>query len=53
LNINLEKEDLIENTDSLIEDTQKIVDFYNIRKSGVVIDDIEFLEKVKPLMKKI
>lgn len=53
LNINLEKEDLVENTDSLIEDTQKIVDFYNIRKSGVVIDDIEFLEKVKPLMKKI
>lgn len=52
LNINLEKEDLEENIESLIDDVEKIVDFYNIRKSGLTEDDISFVEKVKPMINK-
>ncbi len=52
LNINLEKEDLEENLDTLIEDVEKIVDFHNIQKSDLNIEDIEFVEKVKPMINK-
>ena len=53
LNIRVEKEDLVENLDSLIEDSGKIVDFYNIKKSGLNLEDIDFIETVKPMMKKV
>lgn len=54
LNINLEKEDLDEiNIDSLIEDVQKIVDYYNIQKSNLKTDDLIFLGKVKPMIAKM
>lgn len=53
LNIALEKESLDEeNIESLITDVEKIVDFHNIRKSGLDLDDIEFVEKVKPMINK-
>lgn len=53
LNIALEKEALEEeNIEALITDAEKIVDFYNIRKSGLKIEDIEFIEKVKPMINK-
>lgn len=52
LNINLEKEDLEENIDTLIEDVEKIVDFNNIQKSNLSISNIEFVEKVKPMINK-
>lgn len=46
MNINLEKEDLEENLDMLLEDTEKIVNFSNITRSGLDVSDIEFVEKV-------
>lgn len=53
LNIALEKESLEEeNIEELITDVEKIVDFYNIRKSGLKLEDIEFIEKVKPMINK-
>ena len=52
LNIKLEKENLIENFDSIVQDTEKIVNFSNIRKSHIDLDDMTFLEKVKPMMTK-
>lgn len=52
LNINLEKEDLEENLETLMEDVEKIVDFNNIQKSDLNIEDIEFVEKVKPMINK-
>ena len=52
LNLKIEKEDLEENIESLIEDAQKIVDYNNIKKSGLEFDNIEFVEKVKPLINK-
>lgn len=53
LNIALEKEALEEDSiDSLIADVEKIVDFHNIRKSGLKLEDIEFVEKVKPMINK-
>jgi hypothetical protein len=53
LNISLEQESLEDdNIESLITDVEKIVDFYNIRKSGLNIEDIEFIQKVKPMINK-
>lgn len=53
LNIALEKEALEENSiEDLIKDVEKIVDFHNIRKSGLKLEDIEFIEKVKPMINK-
>lgn len=53
LNIALEKELLEEDTmEGLLADVGKIVDFYNIRKSGLNLEDIEFIEKVKPMINK-
>lgn len=53
LNIALETESLDEESiEGVIADTEKIVDFYNIRKSGLKIEDIEFMEKVKPMINK-
>lgn len=53
LNIALEKESLEEeNIKTLITDVEKIVDFYNIRKSGLNLENITFIEKVKPLINK-
>lgn len=54
LNINLEKEDLEEDSiESLIEDVEKIVNYNNINKCDLNIDDIAFIEKVKPMIEKI
>lgn len=53
LNINLEQEDLEENLDTLMEDVEKIVDYYNIKKSNLNVDDIAFIEKVKPMLEKM
>lgn len=54
LNIRLEKEDLEDyNIDELIENVQKIVNYYNIKKSNLKIEDISFLEKVKPMIAKM
>lgn len=54
LNINLEQEDLDElNIDSLIEDVQKIADYYNIKKSDLNMDDVAFITKVKPMIAKM
>ena len=52
LNINLEQEDLEENLDTLLEDVGKIVDYYNITKSSLDIDNIAFVEKVKTMIAK-
>lgn len=53
LNINLEKENLEpESIDSLIEDVEKIANYYNLKRSGLSFDDIAFVEKVKPLIAK-
>ena len=51
LNINIEKEHLEpENIESLIEDVEKIVNYHNINRSGLKIEDIAFVEKMKPLI---
>lgn len=53
LNINIEKESLEDdNIESLIEDVQKIVNYNNINKSGLKVEDIMFIEKVKPMIAK-
>lgn len=52
LNINLEQEDLEENLDTLLEDVGKIVDYYNITKSSLDMDNIAFVEKVKTMIAK-
>ncbi len=52
MNIRLEKEDLEENLDTLIQDVEKIVNYYNIKKSNLDINDITFIEKVKPMLSK-
>ncbi len=46
LNINLEKEDIEENLETLLSDTEKIVNYNNIKRSGLSFSDIEFVEKV-------
>lgn len=54
LNIRLEQEDLDEiSIDSLIEDVQKIVDYYNIKKSNLKMEDLTFIGKVKPMIAKM
>ena len=53
LNINIEQEDLEENLESIIDDVEKIVDYYNIKKSNLNMDDIAFMEKVKPMIAKM
>lgn len=53
LNIALEQEFLEEESiESLITDVDKIVRFHNIRKCGVSLEDIEFVEKVKSIINK-
>ena len=53
LNINIEKEHLEpENIESLIEDIGKIVNYHNINRSGLDLDDISFVEKMKPVILK-
>lgn len=53
LNINLEKENLEpDSIDSLIEDVEKIVNYHNMNRSGLNMNDIAFIEKVKPLIAK-
>ena len=46
LNINLEKEDIEENLETLLSDAEKIVNYNNIKRSGLSFSDIEFVEKV-------
>ena len=54
LNINLEKEHLEpESIDSLIEDVEKIVNYHNLNRSGLNVEDIAFVEKVKPMIAKL
>ena len=50
LNIKIEKEDLEENLETLIQDVGKIVNYHNIRKSKIDLDDVSFIEKVKPMI---
>ena len=52
LNIKLEKEDLEENLDTIMQDVEKIVNYYNIRKSNINLDDVSFMEKIKPMIAK-
>lgn len=54
LNINIEKEDLEEfNIESYIADVEKIVNYHNILRSGVNLDDVSFVETVKPMIEKM
>lgn len=52
LNLAVEKETLEEDSESLISDVEKIVDFYNIRKSGLDISNIAFIERAKQMISK-
>ena len=52
LNIKIQKEDLEENLETVMQDVEKIVNFYNIRNSNINTDDVSFMEKVKPMIKK-
>ena len=53
LNINIEKENLEpDSIDSFIEDVEKIVNYHNILRSGLKLEDIEFVEKTKPMIMK-
>lgn len=54
LNIKLEKEDLeADSIDAYAENIEKIVNYHNIRRSGLDIEDIAFVEKVKPMIEKM
>ena len=53
LNINVEQEDLEENLEGIIDDVEKIVDYYNIKKSNLDMENIAFIEKVKPMIAKL
>lgn len=52
LNIAIEKEDLEDNLEGLIADVEKIVNNNNITRSGLKMNDIEFIETVKPIIMK-
>ena len=52
LNIKIQKEDLEENLETLIQDVEKIVNFYNIRNSNINTDDVSFMERVRPMIAK-
>ena len=53
LNINIEKVNLEpDSIDSFIEDVEKIVNYHNILRSGLKLEDIEFVEKTKPMIMK-
>ena len=52
LNIKIQKEDLEENLETLIQDVEKIVNFYNIRNSNINTDDVSFMERVRPMVAK-
>lgn len=52
LNLNVEKVDLEENLDELMQCVEKIVDYNNIQRSDVSMTDIEFVENVKPIVMK-
>ena len=52
LNIKIQKEDLEENLETLMQDVEKIVNYYNIRNSNIDTNDVSFMEKVKPLIAK-
>lgn len=52
LNINVEKEDLEDNLEELMTQVEKIVNFNNIQRSGINVNDIEFIETVKPMIMK-
>lgn len=52
LNLAVEKETLEEDLDSLVSDVEKIVDFYNIRKSGLDLSNIAFVERAKQMISK-
>ncbi len=52
LNLNVEKVDLEENLDELMQCVEKIVDYNNIQRSDVSMSEIEFVENVKPIVMK-
>ena len=35
-----------------MQDVEKIVNYYNIRKSNINLDDVSFMEKIKPMIAK-
>ncbi len=49
IGIILKKEDLEDNLKNIIEDVEKIVDYYNIKKSNLKEEDIVFVEKVEQI----
>ena len=54
LNIKIEKESLDEdNIEAYINDVEKIVNYHNITRSGVNLDDVTFVENVKPMVEKM
>ncbi len=53
MNIRLIKEDLDDNLENVMKDIEKIVNYYNIRKSKLNLDDISFVERAKPLVSNI
>ncbi len=54
LNINIEVEDLEEeNIESYIAGVEKIVNYHNILRSGINLDDVTFVENVKPMVEKM
>ena len=54
LNINIEVENLEEeNIESYIADVEKIVNYHNILRSGINLDDVTFVENVKPMIQKM
>ena len=52
LNLAVEKETLEEDAESLLADVTKVVDFYNIRKSGLDLSNIAFVERAKQMISK-
>ena len=54
LNINIIEENLeADNIESYIADVGKIVNYHNITRSGINLDDVTFVENAKPLVEKL
>ena len=54
LNINIEKEALDEeNIEAFTSDVEKIVNYHNILRSGIDLDEVAFVENVKPMIEKM
>lgn len=54
LNINIIEENLeSDNIEAYMADVEKIVNYHNITRSGVSLDDVTFVENVKPMIEKM